>query len=220
MTRIVWIQGTQLTLANGALAAADRATDRVLLVESLPHIAQGPLHRHKVALVLTAMRRFAEELRAAGWSVDECRIERGLGFEAAIVEQVRTHDATEVITMAPCGWQAQASLPRLEVAAGVPVRVTDDTQFLCSREAFADWAGTRKRLRMQEFYAWMRRTHDVLMDGEQPAGGQWSYDPDNRETFTAWKRSGERDRPTPPPLIDRDDPVLAAVQADIDRLLP
>ena len=220
MTRIVWIQGTQLTPANSALAVADRTIDRVVLVESLPHSARGRLHRHKVALILTAMRRFAEELRTDGWQVDEYRLERGLGFEAVITEQVRDHGATEIVTMVPCGWQAQAALPRLEAAAGVPVRVTDDTQFLCSREAFATWAGERKRLRMQEFYAWMRRTHAVLMDGEQPAGGQWSYDPDNRETFAAWKRSGERDRPTPPPAIDRDDPVLAAVQADIDRLLP
>lgn len=220
MTRLVWIQGTQLTPAHGALAMADRATDRVLLVESLPHIGRGLLHRHKVALVLTAMRRFAEELRADGWQVEECRLERGLGFADAVAEAVRGHGADEILTMAPCGWQAQAALPAIAAAAGVPVTAVDDTQFLCSRAAFAEWAGTRKRLRMQEFYAWMRRTHDVLMDGDQPAGGQWSYDPDNRETFAAWKRSGERDRPTPPPAIDRDDPVLAAVQADIDRLLP
>ena len=220
MTRLVWIQGTQLTPANGALATADRATDRVLLVESLPHIGRGHLHRHKVALVLTAMRRFAEELRADGWQVEECRLERGLGFADAVAEAVRSHGADEVLTMAPCGWQAQAALPAVAAAAGVPVTAVDDTQFLCSRAAFADWAGTRKRLRMQEFYAWMRRTHDVLMDGDQPAGGQWSYDPDNRETFAAWKRSGERERPTPPPVIDLHDPVLTAVQADIDRLLP
>ena len=220
MTRLVWIQGTQLTPTNGALAAADRATDRVLLVESLPHIGRGRLHRHKVALVLTAMRRFAEELRADGWQVDECRLERGLGFVEAIAEGVDACGATEVLTMAPCGWQAQAALPGLEATAGVPVTVIDDTQFLCSREAFTTWAGDRKRLRMQEFYAWMRRTHDVLMEDGKPAGGQWSYDPDNRETFTAWKRSAERSRPTPPPAIDRADPVLTAVQADIDRLLP
>ena len=57
------------------------------------------------------------------------------------------------------------ALPRVEAAAGVPLRVVEDTQFLCSRAAFSTWAGERKRLRMQEFYAWMRRTHDVLMDG-------------------------------------------------------
>ena len=74
MTRLVWIQGTQLTRDHGALAAADRTTDRVVLVESLPHAQRGRLHRHKVALVLTAMRRFAEELREDGWQVDEVRL--------------------------------------------------------------------------------------------------------------------------------------------------
>ncbi len=220
MTRLVWIQGTQLTRDHGALAAADRTTDRVVLVESLPHAQRGRLHRHKVALVLTAMRRFAEELREDGWQVDEVRLGEQRGFVDAIADAVRAHGADEVLVMAPCGWQAQAALPRVEAAAGVPLRVVEDTQFLCSRTAFSMWAGERKRLRMQEFYAWMRRTHDVLMDGDQPAGGSWSYDTENRETFAAWKRSGERDRPTPPPAIDRNDPVLVAVQADIDRLLP
>jgi len=46
MTRIVWIQGTQLTPANSALAVADRTTDRVVLVETQPHIARGRLHGH------------------------------------------------------------------------------------------------------------------------------------------------------------------------------
>jgi deoxyribodipyrimidine photolyase-related protein len=217
VSRLVWIQGTQLSPGNSALAAADRARDRVVLIESLPHVQRGHLHRHKVALVLTAMRRFAAQLRSDGWQVDEFRIAGGRGFAEALRHAVDEHGADEVLVMEPPGWQAQANLPRLAASIGCPIRTTPDSHFLCSRDAFAAWAGTRRRLRMQEFYAWMRREHDVLLDDGEPCGGQWSFDPDNRETFAAWRRSTERARPTSPPLIDREDATLVAVQADIDR---
>lgn len=220
MTRLVWIQGTQLSHTSSALAAADRDRDRVVLVESLPHVQRGLLHRHKVALVLTAMRRFADELRADGWRVDEARLESRLGFADALRESAVASGADELVVMEPSGWQAQAGLPRLAEVIGCALTVTPDAHFLCSREAFARWAGTRRRLRMQEFYSWMRREHDVLLDEGAPCGGQWSYDPDNRETYAAWRRSDASRHRTPPPAIDQEDPVLTAVQDDIDRLLP
>ncbi len=220
MTRLVWIQGTQLSHGNSALAAADRGRDRVALVESLPHASRGRLHRHKVALVLTAMRRFAEELRADGWQVDEIRFDEELGFADALRRTAAASGANEIVVMELPGWQAQAGLPRLAEEVGCPITVTPDAHFLCSRTAFAEWAGTRRRLRMQEFYSWMRREHDVLLDDGQPCGGQWSYDPENRETFAAWRRADASRHPTPPPTVDLADPVLTAVQDDIDRLLP
>ena len=38
---------------------------------------------------------------------------------------------------------------------------------------------------MEYFYREMRRTCDVLMVGDQPEGGQWNFDHDNREAFDA-----------------------------------
>ena len=134
-----------------------------------------------------------------------------LGENRSFAEVLAGYD--EVVVMEPTGWQSQAALARID-----GVRITPDTQFLCSRADFAAWADGRRRVRMQDFYAWMRRAHGVLMDGDEPAGGRWSFDPENRETFAAWRRSGSA--PTPPPPIDRADPVLAEVQADLDRHAP
>jgi hypothetical protein len=39
----------------------------------------------------------------------------------------------------------------------------------------------RGRLRMEDFHRWARRRHGVLMDGDEPAGGVWNTDKDNRE---------------------------------------
>ena len=54
---------------------------------------------------------------------------------------------------------------------------------MCSRHEFAAHARGRKQLRMEYFYREMRRRHRVLMEGDQPVGGAWNYDADNREAF-------------------------------------
>ena len=216
----IWIQGTQLG-RNSALTTADPARDRVLVVESLPQVAHGRTHRHKVALVLAAMRHRAATLRDEGWEVDEIRLDSGLDFTAGVAAHVREHGSTAVRVMEPMGWRAQTSLAAIGEVAGVPVECTPDAHFLCSRDAFRAWAGDRSTLRMQEFYRWMRTTHDVLLDETSgPEGGRWSYDPENRETFAAWRR---RPDPAPlpgPPTIAGDDPILNGVQDELDRLAP
>jgi deoxyribodipyrimidine photolyase-related protein len=63
--------------------------------------------------------------------------------------------------------------------------VREDRHFLCSDAEFARHARGRKQLRMEYFYREMRKRHRVLMDGEQPAGGEWNYDAENRSGFGA-----------------------------------
>ena len=60
-----------------------------------------------------------------------------------------------------------------------------DDRFLCSTAEFAAWAEGRKQFRMEWFYREMRRKTGLLMDGDQPAGGQWNYDHDNRKPAKA-----------------------------------
>ena len=45
---------------------------------------------------------------------------------------------------------------------------------------------------MEFFYRDMRRRHGLLMDGEEPAGGHWNFDAENRKPLP------KRSRPEPP----------------------
>lgn len=50
---------------------------------------------------------------------------------------------------------------------------------------------------MEFFYRDMRRLSGLLMDGEEPAGGQWNFDHDNRKSLPKGERPPERRRFTP-----------------------
>jgi deoxyribodipyrimidine photolyase-related protein len=91
----------------------------------------------------------------------------------------------------PGDWRVLQALRAVAEEAGIPLEVREDRHFLCSVREFAAHAKGRKQLRMEYFYREMRRRHRVLMDGDEPAGGQWNFDADNREAFP---RSG------PPPV--------------------
>ena len=78
---------------------------------------------------------------------------------------------------------------------GVPLQVREDRHFLCSVRQFQAHVRGRRQLRMEYFYREMRRRHAVLMDGDQPAGGRWNFDEDNREAFG---RDGPGAVPPPP----------------------
>ena len=56
-----------------------------------------------------------------------------------------------------------------------------DDRFLASHAEFEAWAEGRKALRMEYFYRDMRRKTGLLMEGDEPAGGQWNFDHDNRK---------------------------------------
>jgi len=66
---------------------------------------------------------------------------------------------------------------------GLPCRITftPNNRFIWTEEAFTQWAGSRKRLLMEDFYREGRQRFNILMVGDQPAGGRWNFDRENRK---------------------------------------
>jgi deoxyribodipyrimidine photolyase-related protein len=84
---------------------------------------------------------------------------------------------TDVWLMAAGEWRLRQALEGLPLT----VRVWPDSRFIASESDFAAWADGRKQLRMEFFYREMRRRTGLMMEGDQPAGGQWNFDHDNRK---------------------------------------
>jgi deoxyribodipyrimidine photolyase-related protein len=194
--RTIWVFGDQLNRGLGALETADPTTDRILLIESTRMIESRAFHRQRLHLVLTAMRRFADELESEGFAVD---LRQAPSLRAGLEAHRSEHRPDLVVATEPNGRAIGELVDDLEVDT---VR---SNQFLCHRKDFAEWAGGRKRLLMEDFYRWQRRRLGYLMDGDEPVGGTWNYDHDNRRP----PPSG--DVPWPEPLRFQFD--------DLDRLV-
>ncbi|MEM7338373.1 MAG: cryptochrome/photolyase family protein [Actinomycetota bacterium] len=168
----VWVLGDQLNRSVGALAERAPGECRVLLVTSQAKLASKRWHRQRLHLVLSAMAHFAAELEADGFEVDH---RHAPTLAAGLAEHRAEFAPSRVVAMEPMSWDGRDMLAR----AGVHVVAND--QFLCSYPDFAAWAEGRNSIKLEDFYRWQRRELDVLMDGDDPCGGQWNFDHDNRE---------------------------------------
>ncbi len=178
------VLGDQLCEDIAALAAADRSRDIVLMMEVAEETTYVRHHRKKVVLVLAAMRHFANVLRDDGWQVDYVGLtdEANTGSFAGEIERaVQRHAPKRILVTHPGEWRVRESLRSLGERLETPLDMLADTRFLCTIEDFAKWADGRKTLRMEHFYREMRRRTGLLMDGNEPAGGQWNFDSQNRK---------------------------------------
>ena len=172
MTTTVWVLGDQLRREGGALAGRTPDDTRVLLVESEAKLSSKRWHVQRLHVVLSAMAHFAAELEAEGFEVDH---RRAPSLAAGLREHCDELDVDEVVAMEPMSWDGRALLERLDVD------IVANDQFLCPYPEFADWADGRDGFRMEDFYRWQRERLGVLMDGDEPVGGRWNLDEDNRE---------------------------------------
>jgi deoxyribodipyrimidine photolyase-related protein len=86
--------------------------------------------------------------------------------------------------MVPAGeHRVAADFSAAVASAGLELEPAPDDHFFITTEAFAEWAQGRKELRLEYFYRWMRRRTGILMDDDEPAGGRWNFDAENRNAF-------------------------------------
>lgn len=175
----------------------DHPDQPVLLIESRAVFGRRRFHRRKAHLVLSALRHRAAEL----------------GEQAQFL-QTRTYGEAldrvrgRLSVCQPTSWAAEEfvrSRPGIEVLAA--------RGFCTHRADFDGWAERQRTLLLENFYRDARRRFDLLMDGDQPAGGRWNFDADNREPAP----KGATTLDVPAPWRPDEDDIDEQVRADLDR---
>lgn len=157
-----WLFGDQL----GPHFLDDEAQP-VLMIESRGVFERRRFHRAKAHLVLSAMRHRAAELG------EQCVYVRADSYGEAL------DGIAEPLSV--CHPTSSSALQFVRGCADVDILPARG--FATSADDFARWAQSRgrRRLLMEDFYRDSRRRLHVLMDGDEPAGGRWNFDADNRE---------------------------------------
>ena len=167
----IWVFGDQLNRAIGALATAEPGTHRILVVESRGKLSSRPWHVQRAHFLVASMRRFARELRDEGFHVDYRFADSMRGGFASHVNEFRP---AEVVVTEPNSWVAR------QLVQALGCTVVRSNQFLCHPDEFSTFAEGKKSFKMEDFYRWQRRRSGYLMDGDEPVGGRWNYDDENR----------------------------------------
>jgi deoxyribodipyrimidine photolyase-related protein len=154
-------------------------------------------HIQKVFAIFGAMRAFAQHLRASGHRVlylaldDPCNlqgIQQNLGWILAGTK------ASIFAYQLPDEWRLDQQLRDFAKASHIAVEAADTEHFLTRRDELATLFRGKKQYLMEPFYRVMRERTGLLMRGDEPEGGQWNFDEDNR-------RRPPKDHVPPPPLL-------------------
>jgi deoxyribodipyrimidine photolyase-related protein len=178
MTIGIWVLGDRLHQFQSALLSRqnEKQETPVILIESGDYVRQKPYHQQKLVLVWSAMRHFAEELKADNWQVTYSIAE---DFATPLQKWLKKNQITELRITEPCDRPFAEIIKNLDL--NCEINFIPDNHFLWSQEEFQDWAKSRKKLLMEDFYREGRKKYNILMDGKDPVGGQWNYDKQNRQ---------------------------------------
>lgn len=184
MAKLIVILGDQLSPALASLQHAD-SDDVILLAEVSNEAGYVKHHKHKIILIFSAMRHFADVLRQQGFQV--CYLHYGEqsaidSMTDAVAFALQQHPALQQILITHCGeFRLQQEINSWQNRFNLALTILDDDRFICSPARFTQWAQGRKQLRMEYFYRDMRRHTGLLMQDNKPCGGKWNYDQQNRQ---------------------------------------
>jgi deoxyribodipyrimidine photolyase-related protein len=180
VVRLVLVLGDQLSPTLTALQKTDKAKDVVVMAEVVDEASYVPHHPKKIAFTFAAMRKFAAQLEQDGWRVAYSRLDdpdNAGSITGELLRRAEEFGAAGVVYTEPGEWRLIEALDDLPIKS----HCLPDRRFIASHEEFDVWAKDRKALRMEYFYREMRRKTGLLMDGDQPEGGKWNYDHENRK---------------------------------------
>ena len=188
----LWLLGDQLNPDLDALADVDE----VLLIEAHGFADRKPYHAHKLTLVFSAMRHFRDDLRERGRDVTYITAE---SFGEGIDEYLADRSAPDLRLMRPASHGAGERLRDLVAERGGSLELLENELFWTTPADWRTWAGesdgraangpildadgaAERTYRQENWYRHVRRETGVLMDGDDPVGGEWNYDDLNQET--------------------------------------
>lgn len=156
----------------------------VYLVEEWLFFRQYNFHRQKLVLHRASMKFYEDWLKKNEYIVNyvetdvkenDCRL-----LVANLAQQKIKHI---YIAAVADNWLLQRMQSACTINE-VTLHIYDSPNFLNTEQNTADYFSKRKTYFQTDFYIWQRKKNHILLEwDEEPIGGKWSFDEDNRKKF-------------------------------------
>ena len=179
------VLGDQLTDCYDFYNHMNRETDCVWMAEVEAESTTVWSHKARIVMFLSAMRHFKQQLGKKDIPVlyHQLDTHEYPDLATALASDIKKYLPSRVVIIKTGDYVVQQQLVDTVSKAGLILSIITDSTFLCDTATFNNWASNKKQLRMEYFYRFMRKTHSVLLEDEQPIGGKWNYDYENRRSF-------------------------------------
>ncbi len=142
---------------------------------------EATFHKQKLWLHRASMSRYLRQLQHDGLEATIFPYEKRTDLAHDMMRGLAEDGVTDVAMVDTVDFIAEKRLRAAAEANGIALVFHTSPGFLNTKTDNLNWSDGRKRWFMAEYYKSQRRRLDVLMDGDEPVGGQWSFDEDNRK---------------------------------------
>jgi len=167
-------------------------------------------HVQKICAFFLGMQNFAEALKTAGHRVSYLTLDDTIKDQSLpeLIERLCVqYAAAKFEYQSPDEYRLLAQLQEMEIS-NVQINGVDSEHFLLPFDEINKHFSANKATRMESFYRKMRKRFSILMVEDEPEGGRWNYDVENRKKM---KLQDAKD--VPEPLVFDND-----VKSILDRL--
>lgn len=168
-------------------------------------------HIQKVVAFFLSMRNFADFLKADGHTINYYKItdkDNAQELTVLLSNIIKKEKIEKFEYQLPDEYRLDIQLKDFCINLQIESEVFDSEHFYCHRMEVADFFKGKKSLLMESFYREMRKKHSILTLDDQPLGGKWNFDHQNRNKY-------KNEVPIPIPLqFDTD---VSEILADIEK---
>ena len=194
------ILGDQLNINHSWFQTVDELVTYVMM-EVRTETDYARHHIQKVVGFFTAMRSFSNELKSKKHKViylEICHKDNLQSFEKNLDAIFYQGNFTRFEYQLPDEYRLDMLFKNYCTTLSIRYSVVDTEHFFSTREELGVFFEGKKMFLMESFYRAMRKKHNILMEGDKPATGQWNYDGDNR------KKLPKNHKPIPPLVFNND----------------
>ena len=141
-------------------------------------------HKLKILLFLSSMRSFSENLKKNNFKITYSKIEDS-SFKEDYLLKIQKVIKKNKISELSCFEIEDKPFEKKFInfcdKNKIKLNTITSPMFLNTREDFKKYLSKSKKPFMAVFYKETRKKMNILMNGEDPVGGKWSFDEDNRK---------------------------------------
>ncbi|HOY21592.1 MAG TPA: cryptochrome/photolyase family protein [Cellvibrio sp.] len=189
MSRLRLILGDQLNINHSWFREPERSNSSdvlYVLMEVRSETDYVMHHAQKVLGIFAAMRGFAKALESAGLKVHYIRLsdaDNQQNLIGNLCQLISRFGITHIERQQADEFRLESLLLKAPELLGVNISVVDSEHFLANRTTISQQFAV-KVPRMEFFYRELRKQYQILVNEKnQPLGGQWNYDQENRRRW-------------------------------------
>lgn len=153
---------------------------KVFMLEEDLFFGQYAFHKQKLVLHRASMKAYADYLLHKGFEVDYLNHAQAKSLQL-VLQKLKKQGLSTVHVVDPVDYLLSRRLLHHVKQENLALIQYDNPNFICTPEFINSFFIKKKRYFQTEFYIELRKQHHLLMEGDHPIGGDWTYDTMNRQ---------------------------------------